>query len=260
MLVNELINQRSTAIKRAWISLFERGNLRRAARIHLTSEEERMQLCELGLALSPTTVIPNGVDEPITFSSEAISADIKSLVQDGFDVLCFGRISWKKGIDRLIQAIVHAPNVKALIAGHDDENLTPKLQELAARQNVSDRVRFLPRQIAGVDKEALFKAARLFVLPSLSENFGNVICEAMIRGLPAVVNEHVGAAEILKASGAGAVSEGDEVAMARLLQQLLGSDSRRAAMGRAGVQYAKNNLTWDRVAAAFEHEYQRIRM
>ena len=56
MLIRELIRRRSSATKLAWIHLIERGNLERAARIHLTSEEERRALVELGLALAPTTV------------------------------------------------------------------------------------------------------------------------------------------------------------------------------------------------------------
>src|SRR5262249_4144667 len=57
MLDRELIAQRSTAVKRAWIRFIERGNLARAARIHLTSVEEGRALFDLGLALAPTTVI-----------------------------------------------------------------------------------------------------------------------------------------------------------------------------------------------------------
>src|SRR5262249_37666517 len=67
MLVRELIQQRSTVAKRVWIQLIERSNLAGADRIHLTSEEERRAVVDLGLALAPTTVIPNGVDLPAPF-------------------------------------------------------------------------------------------------------------------------------------------------------------------------------------------------
>src|SRR5262249_43296182 len=87
MLVHDLITRRSTLTKRTWIHLIERGNLERAARIHLTSEEERRALTDLGLALAPTTMIPNGVDTPRAFSPDAISADVQALVAKGFDIL-----------------------------------------------------------------------------------------------------------------------------------------------------------------------------
>ena len=42
-----------------------------------------------------------------------------------------GRVSWKKGLDRLIQALQHVPDIRLLIAGNDDENLVPKLRSQA---------------------------------------------------------------------------------------------------------------------------------
>ena len=70
------------------------------------------------------------------------------------------------------------PNARALIAGHDEDGLAAKLRTIARECGVNDRVIFLPRQIIGADKEALFAAARLFALPvTCLENFGNVVAE-----------------------------------------------------------------------------------
>ncbi len=258
MLDRELIAQRSTATKRAWIRLVERSNLAQAARIHLTSAEERRSLVDLGLALAPTSVIPNGVEAPACFSSDAISPDVRALVAQGFDILSFGRISWKKGLDRLIRAVAELPNARALIAGNDEEGLAHKLQSLVAQSGVGDRVRFLPRQISGADKEALFSAARLFALPSVSENFGNVIAEAMVRGLPVVVTERVGAADIVKASGGGVVAEAGNDDFASALASVLQSSERIAAMSAAGANYARERLSWNVIARRYEEMYRKI--
>ena len=258
MLIRELIRRRSSATKLAWIYLIERGNLERAARIHLTSEEERRALVELGLALAPTTVIPNGVDAPVCCSPDAISADVRALVAEGFDILSFGRINWKKGLDRLIRAMAEVPDARALIAGHDEDGLAVNLKSVAEECGVGDRIRFLPRQITGADKEALFACARLFALPSLSENFGNVVAEAMIRGLPVVVSERVGAAEIVVASGGGVVVRGGPQDFAAALASVLHSNERRAAMGAAGASYARERLAWDAIARMFGDLYRNI--
>jgi glycosyltransferase involved in cell wall biosynthesis len=258
MLDRELIAQRSSVAKRVWIRLVERGNLSRAACIHLTSPEERRALLELRLALVPTSVIPNGVEAPVSFWPDAISSDVRALVAQGFDILSFGRISWKKGLDRLILAMAELPNARALIAGNDEEAFVNKLRSLAAQSGVGDRVRFLPRQISGADKEALFAAARLFALPSVSENFGNVIAEAMIRGLPVVVAERVGAAEIVRASGAGVVAGNGQQDFSAALAALLRSEQRLADAGAAGSSYAREQLTWDKVARSFEELYETI--
>jgi glycosyltransferase involved in cell wall biosynthesis len=258
MLVRDLIARRNSATKRAWIRLVERGNLARAARIHLTSSEELRALSELGLALAPTAVIPNGVELPMSFSSDAVSADVRAFVDEGFDILSFGRISWKKGLDRLIRAMPGIRDAKALIAGHDEEGLTDSLRTVAEQCGVGDRVRFLPRQIGGADKEALFAAARVFALPSVSENFGNVVTEAMVRGLPVVVTERVGAAEIVEASRGGMVARTGDENFAAALVGLLQSDERIAAMGAAGARYAREQLTWNGIARKFEEVYREI--
>ena len=67
----------------------------------------------------------------------------------------------------------------------------------------------LPESVRGSNKERLFAAARLLVLPSYSENFGNSVLEAMRRGLPAVITDAVGAAEIVRRSGGGLVVSGE---------------------------------------------------
>jgi glycosyltransferase involved in cell wall biosynthesis len=255
MLVGNLIKRRSSATKRVWIRLIERGNLAQAARIHLTSEEERRALSDLGLALAPTVVIPNGVDPPSSFAPDAVSADVRRLVAERIDILNFGRINWKKGLDRLIQSAAEMQRIRVLIAGHDEDGLAGNLRTLAEQYGVSDRVLFLPRQITGPDKEALFAAARLFVLPSLSENFGNVVAEAMIRGLPVVVTAGVGAADIVEESGGGAVAPGDPKALAVAVAGLLESPERLAIMGAAGAAYAQERLNWNSIARRFENLY-----
>jgi glycosyltransferase involved in cell wall biosynthesis len=258
MLDRELIAHRSMVRKRAWIKLVECGNLARAARIHVTSTEERRALIDLGLALAPISIIYNGVETPARFAADAISADVRAVVAEGFDILYLGRISWKKGLDRLILALGGIPGARALIAGNDDEGFVGKLRKLASQTGVGDRVRFLPRHIAGADKEALFSAARLFALPSVSENFGNVVAEAMIRKVPVVVTERVGAAEIVEASGGGVVTRINRDHFTFALAGALQSPERLAVMGAAGASYVRERLTWERIARSFDELYREI--
>lgn len=258
MLDRDLIDRRSGTAKRAWIGLIERRNLAGAATIHLTSEEERRALADLGLALAPSVVIPNGVDGPTPFQPDSVSADVHKMIAGGFEILSFGRISWKKALDRLIRAMPYLPKARALIAGHDEEGEAARLSAIAQACGVADRVQFLARHIDGADKEALFAAARIFVLPSFSENFGNVVVEAMIRGLPVVVTAQVGTAALVTASGGGVVTRDDPVVIGTTLSNLLGCSLQMSKMGAAGAAYAREHLVWSSIAQRFAALYGTI--
>ena len=205
-----------------------------------------------------TVTIPNGVDAPQSFPPDAVNADVRSLVDAGFDILSFGRINWKKGLDRLIRSVAAIATVRLVIAGYDEDGLAVQLRRIAEDYGIYNRVVLLPRQITGADKEALFSAARLFVLPSLSENFGNVVAEAMIRGVPVVVSERVGAADIVIASGGGIVAGGSEPTFTAALARALESHGRLAAMGEAGARYAREQLTWRGIAGRLVDIYAEV--
>ena len=126
-----------------------------------------------------------------------------------------GRLSWKKGLDRLLRAFACTSAGKLAIVGTDDEGLAPRLVNLAGDLGIASRIRVLPRTIIGSEKERLFAAARVFVLSSYSENFGNTVLEAMRRRVPVVVTPEVGAAEVVRESGGGIVAAGDLEPLAR---------------------------------------------
>ncbi|AMN43746.1 glycosyltransferase [Rhodoplanes sp. Z2-YC6860] len=258
MLDRRLIKARSSFIKRTWINLVERDNLSGASAIHLTSQEEWRALADLGLARAPTAIIPNGVDVPLPLDESAISPDVRAAVATGFQILAFGRINWKKALDRLLHALAQMPEARLVIAGNDEDGEAAKLQVIAESCGVAKRVRFVVRHLTGADREALFASAQVLALPSLSENFGNVVAEAMIRGLPVVVTAQVGAAEIVAASGAGEIADGNPEALATALLRILNCDKLRHRMATAGVEYARVHLSWNSIAQRFAELYGSI--
>ena len=170
-------------------------------------------------------------------------------------VLFLGRLTWKKGLDRLLRAFAGTQAGMLAIVGTDDENFASQLVKLAAELRIADRVRILPRTVTGSDKERLFAAARLFVLSSYSENFGNTVLEAMRRGVPVVVTPEVGAAEIVRKSGAGLVVAGDPEPLSSAIRLLTADLSLARSMGEAGRGYAAAHFTWDHIATQMEDLY-----
>ena len=252
MLVADLIRRKSRWAKTAWIELFERRNIERAAAVHVTADIEAEELRRLGLHARKVAVIPNGIDAQAE-AGEPGAADAPR-TPPGRRVLFLGRINWKKGLDRLIPAMAHVPGTDLLIAGNDEENYTPTLQALAERCGVAERVRFLG-PVYGPDKWRLLATADVFALPSYSENFGIAALEAMACGVPVVVTPEVGLAAAVREAGAGLVVKGDANSVGHALAELIADPERRRILGLAGRKAVAERFSWTTIAAQMEALY-----
>jgi glycosyltransferase involved in cell wall biosynthesis len=258
MLVKRLIESRSRFIKTAWIALIERSNLERAAAVHLTSEVERREIEKFGWRLRRTIVAANAVEDADGAVRNAPSADIAALGGGEPLVVFFGRLARVKGLDRLLRAFAQTEHGILAIVGADYEGLVEELLRLADALHIRHRVRLVTRIVTGADKEHVFAAARVLVLPSYSESFGNTVLEALQRGVPAIVTPEVGAAEIVVQSGGGLVVDGAAEPLGAALASLLDDPARAAAMGEAGRQYVQRHYSWQSVAGRMETLYQEL--
>lgn len=253
MLVSELIQRRRRWIKTAWIRLIERDNIEQASAVHVTSAVEAQELGRFGFRLPPVWEIPNGVDEPQPWSPAALSAAVAQVLAGPAFLLMLGRVSWKKGIDLALRVLPHVSELPLIVSGNDDEGLTPRLQALAAALGVAARTRFLGA-VGGADKEALLDRATLLVLPSYSENFGNVVLEALAHGCPVVTTPEVGAARVVVDSGGGVVVPGEPALLGPALASLV-ADPALAEMGRTGREHVLSKYSWSRIAERMEALY-----
>jgi len=259
MLVPALMQARGRWRKRAWMLAAERRTLERAAALHATSDLEAEEAARLGLSLPPAFVIPNGIDPaPWDGDMEALSQPVRALLTAGPFALFLGRLSWKKGLDRLIPALAHAPGVTLAVAGNDEENLTVGLERLARDFGVAERVSLLG-PVHGADKAALLHRALALVLPSHSENFGNVVLESWAAGRPAIVTPEVGLAAAVRETGGGRVVAGDPRPLGEVLRDLLANPETASEMGRRGSRAVTERFGWDAAAAKMEQAYERMR-
>lgn len=253
MLVGDLIRRKSRWLKSAWISAFERRNLLGAAAVHVTSELEAVEIGRLGLKVERFALAANGLDLGSDFEAVSQFADSQQQPEPG-GVVCLGRISWKKGLDRLIAAMPFAPHARLTIVGNDEENYLPSLKTLADRLGVADRVAFLG-PVFGYEKWRLIRNAEIFALCSHSENFGNAVLEAMACGVPVVVTPEVGLAGVIANAGAGLVVEGDAPQIGAAIADLLAAPDLRARMGVAGRETVQAHFSWDAIASTMAGHY-----
>jgi glycosyltransferase involved in cell wall biosynthesis len=256
MLVKTLIASRNRLIKSAWIALIERSSLEQAAAIHATSAIEAEEIRKFGWRLPRIAVVPNGVDAIAQEARQTLpSADIAALAGQQPLVLFFGRLAQVKGLDRLLHAFARTQRGTLAIVGNDYEGLAAGLSEMSRQLQIDDRVRIVPRTITDAEKECMFAAARVFVLPSYSESFGNVVLEAMQRGLPVIVTPEVGAAEVVKESGGGLVASGDAQLLGAAIDRLTEDAAKSSAIGEAGRRHVSERYGWHNVAARMEALY-----
>jgi UDP-glucose:(heptosyl)LPS alpha-1,3-glucosyltransferase len=145
----------------------------------------------------------------------------------------------KKGLDRVIAALEHEPETLLLTAGVGARsNDARQALALASRVGAADRLRFLSHR---EDVAALMAAADVLVHPARQETTGQVVLEAVVNGLPAVVSAICGFAEHVREAEAGIVLsepfvQGDLVrALTRLRDPKLSADN-----SRNGIAYGND--------------------
>ncbi len=255
MLVRELIRRRSPWVKQLWIRLVETRTVARAAAMHFTSSVEQREFEALGLPFRRALVLPNG-HTPAVEPAQGLTPAMAGLAPAD-TVLFLSRMSWKKGADRLIRAARHVPQANFVFAGGDEEGLVPQLEALARTEGVAHRVRFIGA-VYGDIKQQWYRQAALLVLPSLSENFGNVVLEALAEGCPAVLTPEVGLAQSADQAGCAAVTSGEPVPLAQAINALLGAPERRRQMSERGRLFVEREYSWAGVARQMETEYARL--
>ncbi len=113
-------------------------------------------------------------------------------------VLFLGRITLQKGPEYFLEAAKRVlevqPDAHFVMAGTGD--MLPKMIERAAELGIADHVSF-PGFVDRERAAALYAAADVFVMPSVSEPFGIVPLEAMDRGVPVIVSRQSGVSELI---------------------------------------------------------------
>ena len=252
MLMRDAVRRKSRLVKSAWIRLVERRSIAGASGLHVTAEIEAAEVRAMGFTVPAIFCVPNGVSWTANHTSPADGpcADLPRPY-----ALFLSRINRKKGLDRLIRAWPEVRDLSLVIAGNDDENCLGELRSLAATQGVTARIHFTG-QVSDADKWAVYAGAEMFILPSYSENFGNVVAEAMAMRCPVVVTPEVGIAPLVREAGAGVVTPGDPQLLAQAINVLHDDPAARQRMGAAGHAAAVERLSWRGVAADMTTAYR----
>jgi len=109
-------------------------------------------------------------------------------------LLFVGRLDRRKRVEALLQGAA-ALSASVRLVGPQTELGRIRIERVAERLGLRERVRFLGR-VDDATLDELYRKALLVALLSASEGFGFPVLEALQRGVPVVVAEGTGAAEV----------------------------------------------------------------
>ena len=230
---SEPLSMGCARLKRLFIATSLKRDVAHMAVMQVSSQFEAQQLPDW-VPAERVRVIPHGVDIPDVDSvsaAEAFWAKFPNLRERRI-VLCMSRIDPIKQINVLIEAMAllreEFPDLALVIAGKDSGHLD-SLRSLTLERGLQECVvfaGFLQNQL----KEGAFAAAKIFALPSMHENFGIAVVEALGRRVPVLVTPEVASHVFADESDSGLTVPGNPEAFADGIRSLLAAD--RQAMGR----------------------------
>jgi phosphatidylinositol alpha 1,6-mannosyltransferase len=202
-----------------------------------------VELCELLESSTgrPCFRMPRGVDtELFTPAKRPPTA-----TGDPFTLGFVGRLSIEKNIDQLV--VIHDEllaqghtNFRFLIIGHGDEE--PGLRDRMSHAE-------FPGVLRGEALAEAYASMDLFVFPSHTDTFGNVVLEALASGVPAIVTPDGGPRYIVQEGETGFIAPDEGFTAA--ITSVMANPAKHAAMREAARAYALT-ASWD---AVFEGVY-----
>ena len=199
-----------------------------------------------------TQVLARGVDTGL-FSPQRRDPALREawgVAPDAPAVLYVGRLAAEKNLDLAITAFQamrqQRPNARLVLVG--DGPLTPRL-----RARHPEFVYCGMRQ--GEDLATHYASADLFLFPSLTETFGNVILEAMASGLAIAAFDYAAAREHVATGRSGALAPFDDAAQfvdaAAALVRDLDALRRMGQQARQTMLQLDSERVYDRLETLF---------
>jgi len=219
------------------------------------TEEMRAELAHLGVASQKMKIWQRGLDHTIFNADKSAPSKLSLLTGNRKPNLLFAsRLVWEKNLKTLVNIY------KAIESKGYPYNLIVVGDGVAASEikSLMPRAYFLGKQ-PQEELAAIYASSDVFVFPSVSETYGNVVVEAMACGLPCVVANGGGSKSFVTNGVNGySVSPYEARAYLEKVDLLLQYPAHYIAVKAAGIQYTAD-LSWDRLVDRFYKQLERLR-
>ncbi len=233
------------------ILFVERSNLRNALAIHVTSKSEMNDIKKvydhknillLGLGVN--------LGRLILPSKKKVSKEIHFVF--------LSRIHPKKQLDRLLEAFSilskESGNLRwrLFIAGSGDLSYIDSLKSFAHKKGITNSIEWMGH-LDGERKLRLLESCDWYVLPSMSENFGLSVAEALANGVPVIISDGVGISDIILEKKAGLVTGTSFCLIDALKLALQGAP---IEMRIAALDLARDRFSWKEIGKELADFYK----
>ncbi|MBU2551248.1 MAG: glycosyltransferase [Proteobacteria bacterium] len=207
--------------------------------VYVPSMETGRELVEKGLKPDKVRHYPRGVDlERYHPRFRNGFYQLRHGLGDETKLIYVGRVSKEKnlpllaGVFKTLSPML--PGLHLVIVGEG-----PYLAEM--RKELTGYPVTFTGYLSDGDLSEAYASADLFVFPSATDTFGNVILEAQASGLPVIVTDTGGPRENMRDKETGLiVPAGDPDALRAAVLELAGDPLRLKKMGRAARRYVEN--------------------
>jgi L-malate glycosyltransferase len=175
----------------------------------------------------------------------------------GFTLLFVGRLAEIKDLPTMVKAVALAipavPNLQLWIVGHGI--MREKLEILVHELGIAGNVTFWGERL---DVAHFFSAADVFTMSSVSEGLPMSLLQAMSVGLPALVTNVGGMAEVVRNAHCGLTPPvGDSAAIAKAIIQLASDPGRMAVFADNARTAYNEQFTLEHMESAYMDLYCR---
>ncbi len=232
----------------------ERRGLHAADCIIAVSQHTKNVIVEhYGIDASRVAVVHNGID--MADHRRSLPPALDNIRHHGKKIVLFvGRITIQKGPDYFIKVakrvLEYDKNVLFVISGAGD--MEHQIIKLASNMGLSDSIVFAGF-VRGDDLMKLYRAADLYVMPSVSEPFGLTALEALANGTPILVSKQSGVSEVLTHALKSDFWDIDD--MADKIINVVGSKGLQETLGELGSKDVEH-VTWESAAGKCVSIYQ----
>ncbi len=216
--------------------------------VYVNSGDYRKALEARGIKADRIHILPRGLDTEL-FNPSRRDADFwkkRGLADGEIGLLYAGRVSKEKKLDLFAAAIRKLREdglpVRGLVIGHgpysaEFEKIFPE--------------GIFTGYLSGEELARAYASADIFVFPSTTDTFGNVILEAQAAGLPCVVSDQGGPRELVADGQDGFVTRGGDLSeLCAATEKLCADETLRRSMG-AAARLKVEDRSWPHAARRF---------